>query len=178
MLECIQDGFGQLFGYTYHSPHHLPLYVTTPAFVLHSLLHDVIQSASTSLYRKLFPVPNHDDPDVNAVDFFHSQIMATFFASSLSSAIMYPIETVLHRLIVQGTQTIIDNTETGMDFIPVHTNYQGFIDCAYTIVNEEGWLGFYKGFSAVILQILLGVAIAQTSKIVLGYFDTSEKREQ
>jgi solute carrier family 25 protein 46 len=57
---------------------------------------------------------------------------------------MYPLETVLNRLIVQGTRTIIDNTDTGYGVVPINTRYDGFIDCIQSISQTEGLFGFYK----------------------------------
>ena len=63
-----------------------------------------------------------------------------------------PLETVLHRLHLQGTRTIIDNLDTGKEFVPIMTCYEGFTDCFYTIITEEGVSGLFKGFGALMLQ--------------------------
>ena len=65
---------------------------------------------------------------------------------------------------------MIDNTETGVGCVPVHTAYLGFVDCLERVVQEEGWSGLYKGFSALLLQVALGMAILQVAKIVFTQF--------
>ena len=70
----------------------------------------------------------------------------------VADVILYPFETVLHRLHLQGTRTIIDNLESGKEVVPIITRYEGFVDCFYSIVTEEGVSGLFKGFGALILQ--------------------------
>ena len=55
--------------------------------------------------------------------------------------ILYPVETVLHRLHLQGTRTIIDNLETGREVVPIITRYEGFADCFTSIISDEGISG-------------------------------------
>merc|ERR1711953_242537 len=65
---------------------------------------------------------------------------------------LYPIETVLHRLHLQGTRTIIDNLDSGKEVVPIITRYEGFFDCFHCIVSEEGVSGLFKGFGSLVLQ--------------------------
>ena len=58
---------------------------------------------------------------------------------------LYPFETIINRLIIQGTRTIIDNTDIGIGVVPIITRYDGFFDCLRTIEDTEGFLGLYKG---------------------------------
>lgn len=47
---------------------------------------------------------------------FHSilpELLGTMLSTALSDLICYPVETVLHRLYIQGTRTLIDNLDTG-----------------------------------------------------------------
>jgi len=65
---------------------------------------------------------------------------------------LFPIETVLHRLHLQGTRTIIDNLDSGKEVVPIITRYEGFFDCFHCIVSEEGVSGLFKGFGSLVLQ--------------------------
>jgi len=67
-------------------------------------------------------------------------------------------------LCVQGTRTIIDNTDTGLEVLPIITRYDGAFDCYATIVSEEGFAGLYKGFGALILQYALHVAVLKITR--------------
>lgn len=79
---------------------------------------------------------------------------------------LYPIETVINRLIVQGTRTIIDNTDNGVGVVPINTRYEGFFDCMRTISEREGMLGFYKGFGAIAFEIALHLAVLKFAKVI------------
>ena len=68
-------------------------------------------------------------------------------------------------LYVQGTRTIIDNTDTGLEVLPIITRYDGVFDCYATIVSEEGFSGLYKGFGALVLQYALHVAVLKITRI-------------
>ena len=63
----------------------------------------------------------------------------------IADGILYPVETVLHRLHLQGTRTIIDNLETGREVVPIITRYEGFADCLSSIISDEGFSGLFKG---------------------------------
>ena len=73
----------------------------------------------------------------------------------VADCILYPVETVLHRLHLQGTRTIIDNLETGREVVPIITRYEGFTDCFTSIVSDEGFSGLFKGFGSLMMQYAL-----------------------
>lgn len=88
--------------------------------------------------------------------------------SLMSSEILfYPMETVLHRIQLQGTRTIIDNLDTGCTVIPILTSYEGAIDCYVTTVTQEGFSGLYKGFGAMVLQFAAHIAVIKLSKWII-----------
>ena len=83
------------------------------------------------------------------------RIEANICATFLAHAIFYPYETILNRLFVQGTRTIVDNLDkTGVGCVAINTRYLGLFDCCRTILETEGgWgRGFYKGFGFLILK--------------------------
>lgn len=48
---------------------------------------------------------------------FHAilpELLGTTLSVLFSDIILYPVETVIHRLYIQGTRTLIDNLDTGM----------------------------------------------------------------
>ena len=104
----------------------------------------------------------------------YPELLATFTGSLLADIVLYPLETILHRLCMQGTRTIIDNTDNGLGVIPIITRYEGALDCFRSIITEEGISGFYKGFGALILQYGLHVIILRLAKFV---FDTLSNRD-
>ena len=81
--------------------------------------------------------------------------------------LFYPFETILHRIQLQGTRTIIDNLDTGCTVVPILTNYEGAIDCYVSTIQSEGFGGLYKGFGAVILQFAAHLLVIKLSKWVI-----------
>lgn len=91
--------------------------------------------------------------------------LASFFTTEV---LFYPFETILHRLQLQGTRTIIDNLDSGTSVVPIMTNYDGFFDCYRTTIRTEGVSGLYKGFGAVILQFAAHLVVLKTAQWILG----------
>ena len=73
--------------------------------------------------------------------------------------------------LTQGTRTIIDNTDTGIEVVPIMTRYEGVMDCYSTVLSEEGWAGLYKGFGALVLQYGLHIAILKLTRSVFEFFN-------
>ena len=76
------------------------------------------------------------------------------------------METVINRLIVQGTRTIIDNTDSGSGVVPINTRYDGFLDCIQSINESEGAFGFYKGLGALLVESVLFYGLLRLAKTV------------
>ncbi|XP_071171235.1 mitochondrial outer membrane protein SLC25A46-like [Mytilus edulis] len=101
-------------------------------------------------------------------DIHFPEMLANFTGGFLADIMFFPLETVLHRLYLQGTRTIIDNTDTGVSVIPINTSYQGIIDCFRDIILEEGLSGLYKGFGALLLQYAIHAAILRLAKFLFN----------
>ena len=85
----------------------------------------------------------------------------------VADTLLYPLETVLHRLHLQGTRSIIDNLDSGIEVTPILTRYEGVADCFSTILQEEGISGLFKGFGAVMLQYVVHFLVIKfSSKII------------
>lgn len=110
----------------------------------------------------------------SAYSTFYPELVATFTGNLLADIMLYPLETILHRLCMQGTRTIIDNTDTGLGVIPIITRYEGVIDCLKSIISEEGISGLYKGFGALVLQYSMHVAVLRLTKLVLDFFSSMD----
>ncbi|XP_004706695.1 solute carrier family 25 member 46 [Echinops telfairi] len=174
ILECVKEGIGRVIGMGVpHSKRLLPLLSLIFPTVLHGVLHYIISSIIQKfvlliLKRKTYN--SHLAESTSSVqsmlDAYFPELIANFAASLCSDVILYPLETVLHRLHIQGTRTIIDNTDLGYEVLPINTQYEGMRDCINTIKQEEGVLGFYKGFGAVIIQYTLHAAVLQITKII------------
>ncbi|XP_006886752.1 PREDICTED: solute carrier family 25 member 46 [Elephantulus edwardii] len=174
ILECVKEGIGRVIGMGVpHSKRLLPLLSLVFPTVLHGVLHYIISSIIQKLVllilkRKTYNghLDESTSPVQSMLDAYFPELIANFAASLCSDVILYPLETVLHRLHIQGTRTIIDNTDLGYEVLPINTQYEGMKDCINTIKQEEGVLGFYKGFGAVIIQYTLHAAVLQITKII------------
>ncbi|GAB1301519.1 Mitochondrial outer membrane protein SLC25A46 [Apodemus speciosus] len=174
ILECVKEGIGRVIGLGVpHSKRLLPLFSLIFPTVLHGVLHYIISSIIQKivlliLKRKTYNghLAESTSPMQNMLDAYFPELIANFAASLCSDVILYPLETVLHRLHIQGTRTIIDNTDLGYEVLPINTQYEGMRDCINTIKQEEGVFGFYKGFGAVIIQYTLHATILQITKII------------
>jgi solute carrier family 25 protein 46 len=100
------------------------------------------------------------------LDAYFPELMASFVASLCADVLLYPLEMVMHRLHIQGTRTIIDNTDLGFEVLPINTQYEGILDCVNVIRREEGALGFYKGFGSIVVQYSLHAAVLQITKVI------------
>lgn len=85
-----------------------------------------------------------------------------------SEVVFFPIETIMHRIQLQGTRTIIDSLDSGVQVVPILTSYEGAIDCYNTTISSEGFLGLYKGFGAMVLQFAAHIAVIKISKWIIS----------
>ncbi|KAH8289545.1 hypothetical protein KR054_007119, partial [Drosophila jambulina] len=98
----------------------------------------------------------------------NAEIYASLIAMLTTEVMFFPLETILHRLQLQGTRTIIDNLDNGYAVVPILTNYQGVVDCYQTTMVTEGVGGLYKGFGAMILQFVAHVAVIKLAKWIVN----------
>ncbi|KTG44977.1 hypothetical protein cypCar_00017860 [Cyprinus carpio] len=178
ILDCVKEGIGRVVGMGVpHSKRLLPLWNLLFPTVLHGLLHYVISSTVQRLVlyllrRQNSGSPKHSSPDSQAdavqsmLDAYFPELMASFAASLCADVLLFPLETVLHRLHIQGTRTIIDNTDLGFEVLPINTQYEGMRDCINAIRREEGTMGFYKGFGSIVVQYSLHAAVLQITKMI------------
>ncbi|XP_028829309.1 mitochondrial outer membrane protein SLC25A46 [Denticeps clupeoides] len=178
ILDCVKEGVGRVMGMGVpHSKRLLPLWVLVFPTALHGILHYVISSAVQKfvlaiLRRRLSSSKTSSSSEGSSdaiqsmLDAYFPELMASFVASLCADVLLYPLETVLHRLHIQGTRTIIDNTDLGFEVLPINTQYEGVRDCISTIRREEGPLGFYKGFGSLLVQYSLHAAVLQITKLI------------
>lgn len=117
--------------------------------------------SSEGASRSYSPEVSSKSPDTVARDLTF-QMLGQFVAD----AVLYPLDTVLMRLHIQGTRTIIDNLDSGTSVVPVLTRYDGLSDCLETIRLEEGLPGFYRGFGVLVLQYTLRLVLIKACTVV------------
>ncbi|KAF7997924.1 hypothetical protein HCN44_009322 [Aphidius gifuensis] len=100
------------------------------------------------------------------------ELHSTLISMCAAEVLFYPLETVVHRLHLQGTRTIIDNLDTGRSVTPLLTSYSGAYDCYKTIITNEGTLGLYKGFGSLVMQFGIHFLVLKATKYVLTEIGT------
>ncbi|TRY54333.1 hypothetical protein DNTS_021309 [Danionella cerebrum] len=178
ILDCVKEGLGRVMGMGVpHSKRLLPLWNLVFPTVLHGILHYLISSSVQRLVLYLLRrqnngSPKHSSPESgmdtvqSMLDAYFPELMASFAASLCADVLLFPLETVLHRLHIQGTRTIIDNTDLGFEVLPINTQYEGMRDCINAIRREEGSMGFYKGFGSIVVQYSLHATVLQITKMI------------
>ncbi|XP_050314418.1 mitochondrial outer membrane protein SLC25A46-like [Anthonomus grandis grandis] len=106
----------------------------------------------------------------------HINLTASLVATISSDIMFYPCETIVHRLHLQGTRTIIDNLSDGKSVLPILTNYSGALDCYEKCLATEGTAGLYKGFGALILQYVAHIALIKLTHLLLSEFGSLLKK--
>ncbi|KAL3289703.1 hypothetical protein HHI36_023103 [Cryptolaemus montrouzieri] len=102
----------------------------------------------------------------NPVEIQDINLTASLVSLIATDVVFYPCETIVHRLHLQGTRTIIDNLDNGQSVLAVLTNYTGAVDCYEQCVQTEGVFGLYKGFGALIVQYALHIALVKVTKFI------------
>ncbi|XP_077298606.1 mitochondrial outer membrane protein SLC25A46-like isoform X2 [Arctopsyche grandis] len=115
--------------------------------------------------RNTYSKNKDETNDLSAVDI---DVNASLTAIIMSEIIFFPVETIIHRLYLQGTRTIIDDLDTGHSVLPVLTGYEGFLDCYQTIMSQEGFLGLYKGLGALALQFAVHIAVIKVTRWLIA----------
>jgi len=109
--------------------------------------------------------------DRTRFDTIMPEMISTMTSMLLADLVCYPMETVLHRLYIQGTRTLIDNLDTGLTAISIGTRYSGFFDCLLTIIDREGAWALFGGIGAVALQYGFQLLVHTIVRMMFDYLD-------
>jgi solute carrier family 25 protein 46 len=174
VFDCLREGATRLLGWGTVGPtRQLPVWKLVAPTVTLGLCHYVISSMAqytvlVSLRTELLESKESqgDAGERSIYELYYPELIATFTGNLLADTMMFPLETVLHRLCMQGTRTIIDNTDSGLGVVPIITRYEGVFDCFRSVLLEEGLAGLYKGFGALVLQYALHVLILKLTRVL------------
>ncbi|XP_047426198.1 mitochondrial outer membrane protein SLC25A46 [Mugil cephalus] len=177
LLDCVREGLARVLGVgAPHSRRLLPLSCLLLPAALHAVLRYAVaagvQRAALWLHQR--GRKQRVDP-TNPLDAYFPELAAAWAGSLVADVVVFPLETVLHRLGVQGTRTIIDATDGAVALangggplvLPVNTQYDGFSDCLHAIRRREGGAGFYRGFGALAAQYALQGALLAAARTLL-----------
>ncbi|XP_047139508.1 mitochondrial outer membrane protein SLC25A46 isoform X1 [Hydra vulgaris] len=166
VFAFLGDAFHRLVG-SYTSRGHgrlLPMYTLIFPSVIYFMVRYILKSFITYHFMRINKKRLNIEEQVSEESMkkiYYSELMSNICASFLTEVFMFPFETVIVRLHLQGTRTIIDDTDKGIGVVPLCTNYGSVMDCIKTIRREEGYGGFFKGFGALILQYVVQSAIVK-----------------
>lgn len=159
------------------------MYLLIAPTLLHSMLRYAIKSIIDNAVIKGGSTQKdakkpREDIAIEAGKTYYTQLLAGFVSSLVADLILYPIETIVIRLHVQGTRTIIDDTDNGIGVVPLCTNYNGMKDCAVTVCREEGASALFKGIGALFVQLIIQACVLKITKAVFKRLQqTSEPSE-
>ncbi|GFQ96923.1 solute carrier family 25 member 46 [Trichonephila clavata] len=176
VLDCLKEGVCRLFKLgTPRSTRLLPMWQLVGPSALFGVSTYVLSSLTQSIlhwfrnmkirntHRKMsVEYPSSQSSAISYID----NLSILHFSSFLASVVLYPAETMIHRLYLQGTRTIIDDLDSGTSVLPVISTYEGIVDCFHTIVAEEGASGLYKGFGGLVMEYALQVLILKIAQFV------------
>ncbi|KAG1698345.1 Solute carrier family 25 member 46 [Nymphon striatum] len=164
-FDFMKEGFFRIFKWkTVQTTRLLPVWV----LAIPTLTYHIARSIEQEESFKAMP---------SEFDYYYTEIIATCMAHFMSDVLLYPLETILHRLYLQGTRTIIDNLDSGLSVVPIISRYEGMMDCFHSILDDEGIYGFYRGFGALIVQYALQLFILKGIKRVLNDISEFSKSE-
>lgn len=165
----------------------LPVWILIPPTVVYGVAKYVVATVAKGLTRlvlketrqrrqKALGAVSKPNSEVAGIAEYHEQVSA-IVGSFAAEALLFPVETILHRMHIQGCRTIVDNLDTGREVVPIITRYEGFFDCLSTITQEEGSRGLFKGFGALVMQYTATFALIKLSSLVVTEIAKIVKQE-
>ncbi|XP_052792297.1 mitochondrial outer membrane protein SLC25A46-like [Mya arenaria] len=162
LFEFLTEGCSRLFGRTYQHTWMVPMWTLLVPTATFRLCHYGVQQVTSHLVLRYLTEEKQatemqDDSSVDYVKQTHHEqiypgLVANFVSFLVADIVMFPCETVLHRLYIQGTRVLTDNMDHGREVLGVHFRYNGIFDCFWQILRDEGMNAFFRGFGALMLQ--------------------------
>ncbi|KAK8747544.1 hypothetical protein OTU49_016443 [Cherax quadricarinatus] len=176
VLDVFKEGLTRLLSFTQpQTGRMLPVWLLIVPTVAHGILQYLIGNAVSTITSQILRRYHRQDQQKQGAvskdsgSFLDASVrlQSTFIGHLASDVLLYPLETILHRLHMQGTRTIIDSLDVGYEVKPILTRYEGFFDCLNTTVQEEGFLGLFKGFGALCIQYALYGAVLKFAEVII-----------
>ncbi|MFH4975267.1 hypothetical protein AB6A40_001976 [Gnathostoma spinigerum] len=183
VMDVLTNGINRLkldfFGPRDNSKRFPLIYLAIPTSAYHTLRYFVTKKAHEVTFGMATRYVNRKPAsEKTAFHQFMPQMFASMTSVVIADLICYPFETVLHRLYVQGTRTLIDNLDNGMAAISIGVKYAGIIDCIKNMANREGICVFYSGIGALALQYMLNFCVLRSIRSIYDYGTRAFARAQ
>ncbi|KAK4308638.1 hypothetical protein Pmani_019674 [Petrolisthes manimaculis] len=176
VFDVFKEGLTRLLSFTQpQTGRMLPVWLLIVPTVTHGIMQYIIGTATSTItsqvlrryYRQDQQKQGAVSKDGGALLDATVRLQSAFCGHLVADVILYPLETVLHRLHMQGTRTIIDSLDVGYEVKPILTRYEGLFDCLNTTVHEEGVLGLFKGFGSLCVQYALYGAVLKFAQVII-----------
>lgn len=163
IFDVFREGAGRMLAWTPQKGRMIPIWALVCPTVALGLSKYLVSLTIKSITSRVMMLRRARTSDTETTQ-QNIEIVSTLLSLMTTEMLFYPFETVLHRLQLQGTRTIIDNLDTGYSVVPILTSYEGAIDCYRTTIGVEGVSGLYKGFGAMCLQFAAHIALIKVTK--------------
>ena len=120
--------------------------------IFHGFVVDLIFSLDQRLISRVFSRRTSPDDTLGVVV---RGLWVAYFSSFLSETLLYPVETVMTRLVYQGMPVLVDDVQTGLNIRLVTSFYRGFVSCVTGIWEAEGVFGFFRGYSSLLVRYII-----------------------
>ncbi|KAG0728418.1 Solute carrier family 25 member 46 [Chionoecetes opilio] len=176
VFDVFKEGLTRLLSFTQpQTGRMLPVWLLVVPTVTHGVLQYILGNSVSTLTSKLLRRLHRNDQhrqgavSKDSGSFLDASIrlQSAFIGHMAADVILYPLETILNRLHMQGTRTIIDSLDVGYEVKPILTRYEGFFDCLNTTIQDEGFFGLFKGFGALCIQYALYGAVLKFAQVII-----------
>lgn len=176
VFDVFREGLTRLLSFTQpQTGRMLPVWLLIVPTVTHGVMQYIIGNAVSTLTSQVLRHYHRQDQhkqgavskDTGSFLDASVRLQSAFIGHMAADVILYPLETILHRLHMQGTRTIIDSLDVGYEVKPILTRYEGFFDCLNTTLQDEGFFGLFKGFGALCIQYALYGAVLKFAQVII-----------
>lgn len=137
-------------------PHHTQM---LSAFIPSCISNIITEKILFYIYRTIFRSLSTNEStskkkrDATVLQTFYPEMACGVISSIITRAISYPIDTVVFKLMIQGSGVLVKDT-----------TYNGLFDCIKRTYQEEGgWRAFYPGWGIGALEVCMGYLILEVS---------------
>lgn len=136
------------------NPHHKQILISfIPSFIWNMIFDKILTYLHRSMFRAFSNHETKGKKESTVLHTFYPEMACGVISSIVGRIISYPVDTVIFKLMVQGTGILLNETD-----------YKGFFDCVKRTYNEEGgWKAFYPGWGIGVLEVVMTYIILEAA---------------